>query len=61
MKKEKIWVKDFDVFEKAIEHFLAGVPEEKYPEVAAIGIAGPVDDNKVSLANVQKWGVLVGD
>lgn len=54
-------MKDFDVFEKAIEHFLAGVPEEKYPEVAAIGIAGPVDDNKVSLANVQKWGVLVGD
>ena len=26
-----------------------------------MGIAGPVDDNKVSLANVQKWGILSGN
>ena len=61
VKKDKIWVKDYETFQGALEHFLAGIPKEKYPEVASIGIAGPVDDNQLSMANVPKWGLLNGD
>lgn len=32
-----------------------------YPEVAAIAMAGPVKNNKLSMANVRKWGVIDGD
>lgn len=39
---------------------MSDVPPEKYPEVAVIGMAGPVEDNKVTLSNVQKWGQLDG-
>lgn len=37
------------------------MPTEKYPEVAVIGVAGPVEDNTVALSNVPKWGELNGD
>ena len=33
---------------------------EEYPKVAAIGIAGPIFNNTVSMANVGKWGVTDG-
>ena len=58
LKKETLAVADYDVFQSAIEKFLAGV--EHYPEVASIGIAGPIFDNTVSLANVEKWKTLSG-
>lgn len=29
--------------------------------MAAIAIAGPVSDNKLTMANVRKWGVIDGD
>jgi glucokinase len=59
IKKETLNVADFNVFQNAIEKFLEDVTT--YPEVAAIGIAGPIFDNTVSLANVQKWGTLSGE
>mgnify|MGYP003683776801 CR=1 FL=1 len=34
---------------------------EVYPEVAVIGIAGPVADNKIRMANVPKFGELDGN
>lgn len=34
---------------------------EVYPTVAVIGIAGPISDNTVFLANVEKWGTLDGE
>jgi len=49
-------VTEKDNFEQAIRDFLSDIPAEKYPEVAVIGVAGPVEDNKVSLSNVLKWG-----
>ena len=42
-----------------MKKFLADV--EVYPEVAAIAMAGPVKNNKLSMANVRKWGVIDGD
>jgi glucokinase len=60
--KETIYkVADYDVFQKALEAFLADVGLENYPEVAAIGIAGPITDNTVFMANAEKWGVLNGN
>ena len=59
LKKETLAVADYDVFQSAIEKFLTGV--EHYPEVASIGIAGPIFDNTVSLANVEKWKTLSGE
>lgn len=47
-------------FEDAIRLFLSDVPVEKHPGVAVIGIAGPVEDNKVTLSNVMRWGELDG-
>ena len=53
-------VKEYDVFQGAIESFLAEF-KERYPKVAAIGIAGPITSNTVFLANVGKWGTLDGN
>jgi hypothetical protein len=39
---------------------LSDLTPEQYPEIAVIGVAGPVEDNKVSLSNVPKWGELNG-
>jgi len=61
IKEEKYKVKDYDIFEDAIRTFLKDIKEADYPKCAAIGIAGPISKNKVSLANVGKWGVLNGD
>ena len=53
-------VADYDVFQKALEDFLADLAPENYPSVAAIGIAGPISNNTVFMANAEKWGVLDG-
>lgn len=42
VKKAKLLVADLDNFEGAIRFFLSDVPVEKHPDVAVIGIAGPV-------------------
>ena len=60
IKTDKLKVREQDNFENAIRSFLNDIQDTQYPEVAAIAIAGPVKDNKVSLANVQKWGILNG-
>ena len=39
---------------------MADVGSDVYPSVAAIGIAGPITDNTVFMANAEKWGVLEG-
>jgi glucokinase len=49
------------VFEDAIKAFLKDIKPTDFPKCAAIGIAGPVSKNTVSLANVGKWGLLNGD
>ncbi len=59
LKKDTLLVADYDVFQNAIEKFLEDVTD--YPNVATIGIAGPIFDNTVSLANVEKWGTLSGE
>lgn len=41
-----------------MKRFLSDV--EEYPEVAAIAMAGPVKNNKLSMANAPKWGVIDG-
>jgi glucokinase len=56
IKKDNLKVDHFKEFHHAIEAFLNGV--ETYPEVAVIGMAGPVFDNSVSMANAVKWGLL---
>ena len=61
MKKDKLLVKNYDSFEEAIRYFLSDIPIQKYPHVASIGIAGPVESNCVSMANVGKWGKLDGE
>jgi glucokinase len=60
LKEFKYMVKDYDVFQTAIETFLQGVAIEDYPKVAVIGIAGPISDNRTFMANVGKWGTLDG-
>jgi glucokinase len=54
--KDTYLVKDYDVFQNALQTFLdkAGV----IPVIAAMGIAGPIVDNTVVLGNVPKWGKL---
>ena len=47
------------MFQQALEVFLKDV--EDYPKVAAIGIAGPISNNTVFMANVGKWGTLDGN
>jgi glucokinase len=42
-----------------LKRFLTDV--EVYPKVAAIAMAGPVKNNKLSMANARKWGVIDGD
>lgn len=59
IKKDNLLVESFDIFQQAIEKFLEGV--EQYPEVAVIGMAGPIFENTVKMANAQKWGVLSGE
>lgn len=54
-------MKDEASFEEAIRKFLSDIPDDQYPEVASIAIAGPVMSNSVSLANVRKWGSLNGE
>lgn len=61
VKKGKLLVKDHSNFEEAIKQFLSDVPKEKQPEIAVVGVAGPVEDNVVVLSNVPKWGSLSGD
>lgn len=46
-------------FGECLRKFLSDV--DVYPEVAAIAMAGPVKNNKLSMANVRKWGVIDGD
>lgn len=58
LKKDNLKVERYDQFQLAIEDFLAGAPA--YPEVAVVGMAGPIFDNTVRLANVEKWGLLTG-
>lgn len=59
LKKSNLNVADHDLFANSIRSFLEGVPQ--LPSVAVVGIAGPIFDNTVSLANVPKWGTLIGD
>lgn len=61
LKEETFKVKDYDVFQNAIETFLKDVLPENYPQVAAIAMAGPISNNTVFLANVPKWERLDGD
>lgn len=61
VKKGKLLVKDHGHFEEAIKFFLSDVPKEKQPEIAVVGVAGPVEDNIVTLSNVPKWGELNGE
>lgn len=58
IKKDTLKVERYDQFQLAIEVFLAGSPA--YPEVAVMGMAGPIFDNTVKMANVEKWGLLAG-
>ena len=58
IKENKYQTKEYDVFQQALEVFLKDV--EDYPQVAAIGIAGPISNNTVFMANVGKWGTLDG-
>ena len=53
-------VRDYDKLYDAILFFLKDVPKEKYPQIASIGIAGPVDNNSVFMSNVGKWGNMKG-
>lgn len=59
LKKDNLKVEKYDQFQLAIEDFLNGA--SAYPEVAVIGMAGPIFDNTVKLANVEKWGLLAGE
>ena len=45
-KKEYLKVEDYKEFHHALEAFLEGV--EKYPEVAVLGMAGPIFDSPVA-------------
>jgi len=58
IKEDKHKTQEYDTFQKSVEVFLKDV--EAYPTVAVIGIAGPISDNSVFLANVEKWGTLDG-
>lgn len=46
----------------AIQQFLKDFKgdEENWPEVGCIGMAGPVEDNKVWMTNVTKWPICAG-
>jgi glucokinase len=33
---------------------------KRHPDIAVLGIAGPIVDNTVAMANVSKWGTLDG-
>lgn len=59
LKKSNLNVADHELFAQSISSFLEGLPQ--LPSVAVIGIAGHIFENTVSLANVPKWGTLVGD
>ena len=48
VKKDTLLVKSYDSFEEAIRYFLSDRPIQKYPHVASIGIADPVESNCVN-------------
>lgn len=52
-------MKDEPSFEDCLKRFLSDV--EVYPEVAAIAMAGPVKNNKLSMANARDWGEIDGN
>lgn len=54
IKKAHYSVVDEPDFGECLKRFLSDV--EEYPEVAAIAMAGPVKNNKLSMANAPKWG-----
>ena len=59
LKKANLNVTEHDTIQHSIQTFLQNV--QSYPETAVVGIAGPVFNNSVSLANVQKWGLIKGE
>ena len=61
IKEGKFNVEKYDSFQLAVETFLKEVDQSSYPEVAVVGIAGPITNNTVFMANVGKWGVLDGN
>lgn len=58
LKKETYLVEKYDVFSDSVKKFLEDA--EFYPNIAVIGMAGPIADNTVAMANVPKWGTLDG-
>lgn len=59
LKKETYLVEKYDVFSDSVKKFLEDA--EFYPNIAVIGMAGPIADNTVAMANVPKWGTLDGE
>ena len=48
-------------FVEALSHFLAEFKDtEFWPQVAVLGVAGPVDNNTVEFTNVSQWSLIDG-
>ena len=48
-------------FEEALNNFLNEFKgTEFWPQVAVLGVAGPVDNNTVEFTNVSQWSLIDG-
>lgn len=54
--------KNFKSFEDSVRYFLKeNVPKDCWPEVANIGIAGAIHNNRITLTNYKDWPPIDGD
>ena len=57
----KLKTADFDSMEKAFNYYLK-LQENNFPQIAVIGVPGPVQDNKImKLSNIPYWKPESGD
>jgi len=57
----KLKTADFESMEKAFLHYLK-LQEDNYPQIAVIGVAGPVQDNTImKLTNIPHWKSVSGE
>ena len=58
----KLKTSDYESLEKLLKEYLSTIVEYNYPEIAVIGVPGPVQDNTIiKLPNVPHWKSENGD
>jgi glucokinase len=56
LSKATYLVADYEVFQDALITFLQ--TSERHPVIAVLGVAGPIVNNTVAMANVPKWQTI---